>query len=81
MKTPFELDLEKQIRVNEGYMSIAAWNLILSIRDVKLYRAGLKPHRYWKITTVKNYFGVKGSPEKVLEQLERIHEHLVGISK
>ena len=52
-----------------GYMKHAHWNLLLSIRDLQLFCKGIKPHRYWKLRDVKDYFGVKGNKEKVLEQL------------
>ena len=63
-------DLQKPIKVNNGYMSIAMWNLILSIRDLKLYSRGIKPHRFWRITDVKKYFGVQGSTLNILSKLE-----------
>ena len=48
----------------------AFYNLVVSIRDVKLWSAGIKPHRAWRISDVKNYFGVKGNAKKVLAGLE-----------
>lgn len=76
MKTQFKADLEKQIRVNDGYMSVGVYNLLVSIRDVKLYRIGLKPHRHWKISQVKNYFGIKGNKDTILDELNRLKEQL-----
>ncbi len=63
-------DLQKPIKVNNGYMSVAMWNLIVSIRDLKIYSRGIKPHRNWRITDVKKYFGVQGSTLNILSQLE-----------
>tara|TARA_Y100001938_G_scaffold150834_1_gene243705 strand:- start:154 stop:402 length:249 start_codon:yes stop_codon:yes gene_type:complete len=48
------------------------YNLIISIRDLRLYIKGIKPHRRWKITPLKEYFGIKGSKDKMLEQLTQI---------
>lgn len=76
MKSQFKADLEKQIRVNDGYMSVGVYNLLVSIRDVKLYRIGLKPHRHWKISQVKNYFGIKGNKDTILDELNRLKEQL-----
>jgi hypothetical protein len=76
MKTQFKADLEKQIRVNDGYMSVGVYNLLVSIRDVKLYRIGLKPHRHWKISQVKTYFGIKGNKDTILDELNRLKEQL-----
>jgi hypothetical protein len=70
--TQYETDLEKIIKVNDGLMTRATYNLIISIRDVKLWKAGMKPHRFWKITDVKNYFGLKGNADKVLEGLYKL---------
>ena len=69
--TKFEADFLIQLNVNEGQMPMAVWNLILSKRDLGLYAKGIKPHRSWKISDVKWYFGFKGNPEKCLEQLNK----------
>ncbi len=70
--TQYETDMEKVIKVNDGLMTRATYNLIISIRDVKLWKAGMRPHRLWKITDVKNYFGLKGNPDKILEGLMQL---------
>ena len=54
--------------------NLGLWNLSLSIRDLKLYSKGIKPHRRWKITPVKKYFGMTGSKEVLLEKLHRLNE-------
>ena len=66
------------ILVNNQEMPRAYWNLILSIRDCSLYSKGIKPHRFWKITDVKNYFGIKGNAELCKEQLEYIKLQLTN---
>ena len=73
-KTPFVASLlkEEKINVNNQPMAFGYYNLIISIRDLKLYCHGVKPHRRWKISDVKKYFGVSGSKEKVLEQLQEL---------
>lgn len=63
-------DLQKPIRINDGVMSIGIYNLIVSIRDLKIYSRGMKPHRNWRITDVKKYFGVQGSTLNILSKLE-----------
>jgi len=63
-------DLQKPIRINDGVMSIGIYNLIVSIRDLKIYSRGMKPHRNWKITDIKKYFGVQGSTLNILSKLE-----------
>ncbi len=75
--TKFQADLGKSISVNGGAMPVGYWNLITSIRDVKLYSKGIKPHRMWKITDVKWYFGVKGNAQQIAEVLEKYKEILL----
>jgi hypothetical protein len=68
-----ELSDEKAVfNLNGVSTSRAYYNLIVSIRDVRLYSIGLKPHRGWKITDVKKYFGVKGDAKSIHAQLESI---------
>jgi hypothetical protein len=76
--TQFEVDFGNELNVNGAPMSTAYWNLILSIRDCKLYSKGIKPHRNWKITNVKTYFGVKGNAVAIAEKLEQYRELLVA---
>lgn len=67
-------DDTKIIHVNSTPMSLGYWNLICSIRDVKLFSHGVKIHRLWKFTDVKKYFGVKGDAHKIAQQLEELKE-------
>jgi hypothetical protein len=69
--TKFQEDLGKGMNVNGKQMPVGYWNLIVSIRDCKLYSKGIKPHRMWKISDVKWYFGVKGSAQQISETLEQ----------
>ena len=69
--TKFQEDLGKGIDVNGKPMPVGYWNLIISIRDCKLYSKGIKPHRMWKISDVKWYFGVKGNAKQISEVLEQ----------
>ena len=74
--TQFMTDLGIDLDVNGHNMGRGMYNLIVSIRDVSLYSKGIRPHRMWKITAVKKYFGIKGSTEKCLEQLKAYKEFL-----
>ena len=69
--TAFEADFANEFSMNGKPMSRAYWNLIISIRDCKLYSRGIKPHRNWKIGDVKWYFGVKGGAESIATKLEQ----------
>jgi len=76
--TQYQLDLQRPLSINGAQSSRAFYNLVVSIRDVSLFSKGIKPHRGWRITDVKNYFGVKGNPTKVLIQLQELRENLVS---
>ena len=54
--------------------NLGLWNLSLSRRDLTLYCKGIKPHRGWRITPVKKYFGMTGNKEMLLKKLDRLHE-------
>ena len=53
---------------------MAMYNLITSKGAVKLWTKGIKPNRHWKITNVKNYFGMNGNAETLLTKLETLHK-------
>lgn len=70
-------DENKVISVNGVPTAKGYWNLILSIRDVNLYSKGIKPHRYWKIGDVKNYFGISGSAPIMANKLEELKDIII----
>ena len=74
--TQFYTDLGIDLDVNGHNMGRGMWNLIISIRDMSLYSKGIRPHRNWKVTNLKRYFGIKGNTEKCLEQLKAYKEFL-----
>ena len=59
------------LNVNGSNMGMAIWNLIITHRDLKLYSGGIKPHRGWQLTPVKNYFGISGTRATVLENYKK----------
>ena len=68
-----DLENKDNYNVNKG-----RYNLICSIRDIKLFVGGMKPHRHWRFKDVKDYFGLKGNTEKVLDQLITINKIIKG---
>ena len=58
---------------------IAIYNLITSKGAVKLWTKGIKPSRHWRITDVKNYFGMKGNSETLLKKLQILHRILTEV--
>jgi hypothetical protein len=74
MGSQFMKDCLAGMAINDGYMTRGWYNLIVSIRDLGLYQNGMKPHRYWKISDVKNYFGIKGNKTAIYDQLIQLRE-------
>lgn len=68
--TQYEKDIDNFINFNGKPMPIAYYNLAISIRDVSLFTKGIVAHRGWRLKHVKEYFGLKGNKEKILEQLK-----------
>ena len=61
------LDADNTFLVNGNPMNRAIWNLIISKRDLCLYhKCGLIPHRNWKISDVKRYYGLSGNIKTLL---------------
>ena len=61
--------------------NLARFNLICTERDLKLWcNIGMKPHRAWKVSDVKKYFGLTGSKQTLLPKfmaLKEEHERLL----
>jgi len=54
--------------INDGTWNDAIYNLIVTKRDVCVYadtNGQCKPNRRWKISDVKEYFGIKGNRDRV----------------
>ena len=69
------------LSMNGTPMHKGFYNLVVSIRDVKLFISRMKPHRHWKFNDTKKYFGLKGNKHKVLEQLEQLKNEYIAIGK
>lgn len=74
--TRFEIDKKNHFQYIDSNgarpMSRAFWNLVVSIRDVGLFCKGIAPNRHWRLKHVKEYFGLKGSKEKIYDQLNEM---------
>ena len=56
---------------NGGDMPLCLYNLVITRRDVQMYaKHSMKPHRGWKISQVKEYYGIKGNKQKIADQIE-----------
>ena len=71
------IDESKAISINGTLTPKGYYNLIVSIRDLGLYEGGIKPHKNWKISDVKAYFGIKGTATQMRAQLKEIKEALL----
>ena len=72
---PIEIDEDCQfLKDAKTNNQMAMYNLITSKSAVKLWTKGIKPNRHWKITDVKNYFGMNGNAETLLEKLKVLHK-------
>jgi hypothetical protein len=78
METQFMRDWEKPIMINGKESCRGYYNLVVSIRDLKLWRGGIRPHRLWKITDVKRYFGISGNVDKCIATLETALRQVKG---
>ena len=70
--------------VNGSPMGRAIWNLIISKRDLNMYCTGsrpIKPHRFWKVTDVKRYFGIKGRGQKLYDNFMALYVDVMGEDK
>ena len=72
---------EAMFSMNGNPMHRGYYNLVVSIRDVKLFVAGMKAHGSWRLKDVKDYFGVKGNKENVLKQLIRLRDEYIAIAE
>ena len=75
--TQFFIDLQEDSiskdNIDRNY-NLGWYNLIISIRDLRLYSNGIKPHRRWKITPLKTYLGIKGNAKSMLDKLIKINQ-------
>jgi hypothetical protein len=74
-QTQYEKDCGASLSINGNQSSKGYYNLVVSIRDLSLYSKGIKPHRNWRITDLKWYFGIKGNAVKMLEQLKEMRDN------
>tara|TARA_B110000285_G_scaffold226233_1_gene285655 strand:- start:64 stop:300 length:237 start_codon:yes stop_codon:yes gene_type:complete len=73
-QTKFELDWSKKMTINGMQSNMGYYNLIISIRDLKIWKAGMRPNRHWKITDVKKYFGIAGNVDTLINRLTDFKE-------
>ena len=82
MNKPVEINGDcqfiKDLNNNEKF---AMFNLITSKGAMKLWCKGIKPSRHWKVTQVKEYFGVNGNKEVLKDKLNLLYDILTRENK
>tara|TARA_R110000796_G_C14495240_1_gene428214 strand:- start:858 stop:1154 length:297 start_codon:yes stop_codon:yes gene_type:complete len=86
--SPFMAELQegRTMNVNGNPMPTAIWNLLISKRDLTMwtrkFKDGrpmkMKPHRHWKVTDVKKYFGITGIGDKLLANFMALYDDVMG---
>ena len=72
---PIDIDADcKFLQDAKTNQQMAMYNLICSKRDVKLWAKGIKPHRRWKISDDKWYFGMNGNAETLATKLDTLYK-------
>ena len=74
----FVEELDQNFSFNGKPMSRGYYNLVVSIRDFKLYECGMIPHRGWKPTLIRDYSGLskRQTTENTIEELDSIRDYL-----
>jgi len=79
-RSPFMIELldpKAILSINGNDRSRAIYNLIVHKRDFFLFSKGITPHRGWKFTVVKNYYGLSGTRTTILPKfMELFHESM-----
>ena len=79
MSKPIEINKDCQfINDLENNNKMALYNLAVCKGQLGLYCKGIKPHRNWKISQVKQYFGMNGSKEVFRDKLIKLDKVLKG---
>jgi hypothetical protein len=79
--TPFWEDLYNYF-ANPTQMNRAEYNLICSKRDIKLWTTlNMKPHRSWKVSDAKKYFGIKGAGKELLNDFMEVWNEYQDLKK
>ena len=75
----FALELDETFSFNGKPMSRGYYNLVVSIRDFKLYKKGMIPHRGWKPTLAREYFGLpkRQNVDRTIDTLEYLRDWLI----
>ena len=77
MDKPINIDGDcKFLKDLKDNSNLGMYNLICSKRDLQLYCKGIKPHRNWKISSIKEYFGMNGNKQDLSNKLNLLYKIL-----
>ena len=75
---PIEINKECQfIKDLENNNKMALWNLTIIRGQLKLFSKGIKPTRHWRLKDVKNYIGMDGNKDVLLEKVILLNDLLM----
>ncbi|QDP49192.1 MAG: hypothetical protein Unbinned2990contig1002_39 [Prokaryotic dsDNA virus sp.] len=82
MNKPIDINADckflKDLEDNSTSVNLGMYNLICSKRDLRLYCKGIKPHSRWKISAVKQYFGMNGNKHDLSSKLDLLYNVLTS---
>ena len=79
---PIEINKECQfIKDLENNNKMALWNLTIIRGQLRLFSKGIKPTRHWRLKDVKNYIGMSGNKEVLLEKVIKLNDLLMPSKK
>ena len=65
---------------NHPRTNIPMWNISCTMRDLSMYvNHGMKPTSSWKVSHVKQYFGIKGNGENLLNNFLEIYDTIMPL--
>lgn len=68
LNSPFVAEYNKAVEAGELTTSLML-NIACTKRDLSMWaKHKMKPHRHWRVSDVKWYFGIKGNGKNLLEQ-------------
>ena len=79
MNKPIEINEECQfIKDLENNNKIALFNLAVVKGQLTLFNKGILPSRHWRLKHVKEYFGMNGNKEVMLDKITKLQDVLKG---
>ena len=79
MNKPIEINEDCQFMHDlENNNKIALFNLAVVKGQLTLFNKGILPSRHWRLKHVKEYFGMNGNKEVMLDKITKLQDVLKG---